>query len=72
MQRILSLLLLASSLLLLCSLLSVQWVASDTNFYRQQLAALDRAKVLAISESDLERYSQHTIRYLLGRSKIRI
>lgn len=69
MQRVLSLLLLAGSLLLLCSLLSVQWVASDTNFYRQQFAALDRAKVLAISESDLERYSQHTIRYLLGREQ---
>lgn len=61
--------LLATILLMLATLVAVQWVAYDSGFIARELIRLNSAEAVGISETAVHDYAEHTARYLRGAEK---
>lgn len=66
MKRLVSDLLLAVVLLVLATLVAVQWVAYDAEFISGELLKLNSPQVIGMSDADVYRYAEHTAAYLRG------
>lgn len=66
MKRLVGDLLLAVVLLVLATLLAVQWVAYDADFISGELLRLNSPQVIGMNDADAYRYAEHTAAYLSG------
>lgn len=66
MKRLVSSLFLAVVLLVLATLVAVQWVAYDADFITSELLELNSPQEIGMSEADVFRYAEHTAAYLRG------
>lgn len=66
MRRLVGDLLLAVVLLVLTTLVAVQWVAYDADFISGELLRLNSPQVIGMRDADVYRYAEHTAAYLRG------
>lgn len=66
MRRFVGQVFLALGLLVLATLIGVQWVAYDPAFITRELGRLNSPQAVGLGEADLSRYAEHTSSYLRG------